>query len=81
MESLSIPMLCIQSPGLFFWAFFVAARNTEWYIYITYLCAGILQTVLLVICIIWRIRETQEDTGHTGVLRDETVTLLENADE
>jgi hypothetical protein len=80
--SLSIPMLCIQSPGSILFAFLFAPRQeTPKYNSITYLCVGIFQSVLLVMCIIWNIREKREDTGGNIVLGDETVTLLEEADE
>ena len=80
--SLSIPMMCIQSPGLIVFAFLIAIRRgTEWYNSITYLSAGILQSVLLVMCIIWKIREMREDTGGAVVLRDETAALLEDVEE
>ena len=72
-------MMCIQSPGLIVFAFLIAIRRgTEWYNSITYLSAGILQSVLLVMCIIWKIREMREDTGGAVVLRDETAALLED---
>jgi hypothetical protein len=75
-------MMCIQSPGLIVFAFLLAIRRgTEWYNSITYLSAGILQSVLLVMCIIWKIRESREDTGGAIVLSDETAALLEDVEE
>ena len=75
-------MLCIQSPGSILFAFLFASRqDMAKYNSITYLCVGIFQSVLLVMCIIWNIREKREDIGGNVVLRDETVPLLEEADE
>jgi hypothetical protein len=78
--SLSIPMMCLQSPGSFLFAYSLAVRpGTNWSSWITYLCTGILQAVLLGMCIVWRIRESREDRKGKGVARgevDETTTLL-----
>jgi hypothetical protein len=75
-------MFCMQSPGLILFAFLISIRRgTEWYNSITYLSAGIFQIVLLVISIIWKIREMRDDAGGTVVLRDEAVALLDDSEE
>jgi len=82
--SLSIPMMCIQSPGSFLFAYSLATREgTNWSSYIVYLCTGILQAVLLGMCIVWRMREDREDRKGKGVARDtvdETTALLRDED-
>lgn len=83
MASLSIPMMCIQSPGSFLFAYSIAIRpQTNWSSWITYVCTGILQAVLLGMCITWRIREKREDRKGKRVARDvdETTALLANSD-
>ena len=77
-------MMCIQSPGSFLFAYSLAARpGTNWSSWITYLCTGLLQAVLLWMCISWRMREKREDRKGKGVARDvdETTALLENSDD
>lgn len=78
-------MMCIQSPGSFLFAYSLATRpGVNWSSWITYLCTGILQAVLLGMCIAWRMREKKEDRKGKGVARgddhveDERTALLEN---
>jgi hypothetical protein len=77
-------MMCIQSPGSFLFAYSLAARpGTNWSSWITYLCTGILQAVLLGMCIAWRLKEKREDRKGKGVARDvdETTGLLDEHSE
>ncbi|KAF8464085.1 hypothetical protein BDZ91DRAFT_730707 [Kalaharituber pfeilii] len=56
--SLSIPMMCIQTPGSFVWAVSLAAREgTAWSSWITYVVTGLLQGFLLVLCISFEVRD------------------------
>jgi hypothetical protein len=76
-------MMCIQSPGSFLFAYSIAVRpGTNWSTWITYLCTGILQGVLLAMCVAWRIKENREDRKGKGVARDpdETTALLGSTD-
>ena len=77
-------MMFIQSPGSFLFAYSLAIRpGVNWSSWITYLCTGILQGVLLGMCIAWRMREKREDKKGKGVARDvgETTALLGNTEE
>lgn len=56
--SLSIPMMCLQVPGSAIFVYSLALRPGVNYTSLAaYVCTGILQGVLLVLCIVWRIRE------------------------
>jgi len=67
--SLSIPMMCIQTPGSFVWAVSLASREgTKWSSWITYVVTGVLQGALLAMCIIWELKDRKErkETGGDG---------------
>lgn len=56
--SLSIPMMCIQTPGSFVWAISLATREgTAWSSWITYIVTGIFQGTLLAMCIVFDARD------------------------
>ncbi|KAI9630485.1 hypothetical protein KEM48_013981 [Puccinia striiformis f. sp. tritici PST-130] len=56
--SLSIPMMIIQTPGSFLFVYSLAIRpGLNWTTWIVYLVTGILQGVLLVLCIFWKIKQ------------------------
>jgi uncharacterized protein with PQ loop repeat len=56
--SLSILMMCIQTPGSFIWAISLASREgTKWSSWVIYIVTGILQGCLLVMCIVWEIKD------------------------
>ncbi|CCX06480.1 hypothetical protein FPQ18DRAFT_135153 [Pyronema domesticum] len=56
--SLSIPMMCIQTPGSFVWAISLATREgTRWSSWATYVVTGCLQGALLAMCITWEIAD------------------------
>ncbi|KIP05433.1 hypothetical protein PHLGIDRAFT_30911 [Phlebiopsis gigantea 11061_1 CR5-6] len=56
--ALSIPMMCIQTPGAVFMVLSIALRpGTNWTTWSTYAVAGVLQGSLLVMCIMWRARQ------------------------
>ncbi|KAF3920765.1 hypothetical protein ABW20_dc0103060 [Dactylellina cionopaga] len=60
--SLSIPMMCIQTPGSFIWAFSLATREgTDWSSWLVYCCTGTLQGSLLVMAIIFERRRRSEE--------------------
>lgn len=76
-------MMCIQSPGSFLFAYSLAIRpGTNWSSWITYVCTGSLQAVLLGMCIAWRMKEKREERKGKGVARDvdETTALLANTE-
>ncbi|KAL1917994.1 uncharacterized protein VTP21DRAFT_3260 [Calcarisporiella thermophila] len=55
--ALSIPMMCIQTPGAFLFVISLSLRpGANWTTWITFLITGLLQGVLLVLCITWHIR-------------------------
>ncbi|TFK45666.1 hypothetical protein OE88DRAFT_1600949, partial [Heliocybe sulcata] len=55
--ALSIPMMCIQSPGAVLMVLSIALRpGTNWTSWITFAVAGIMQGTLLVMCIVWKFR-------------------------
>ncbi|ESK92749.1 atp synthase f0 [Moniliophthora roreri MCA 2997] len=56
--ALSIPMMCIQTPGAVLMVLSIALRpGTNWTSWITFAVAGIMQGTLLVMCISWKIRQ------------------------
>lgn len=59
--SLSIPMMCIQTPGSFVWAVSLAMREgTRWSSWATYVVTGCLQGALLVMCVIFELSERRD---------------------
>ncbi|KAF3941832.1 hypothetical protein ABW19_dt0209926 [Dactylella cylindrospora] len=60
--SLSIPMMCLQTPGSFVWAYSLATREgTDWSSWIVYCVTGILQGSLLIMAIIFERRRKSEE--------------------
>ncbi|KAI0717837.1 hypothetical protein C8T65DRAFT_640134 [Cerioporus squamosus] len=56
--ALSIPMMCIQTPGAILMVLSIAMRpGTNWTTWIPYAVAGVMQGILLVMCIIFRARQ------------------------
>ncbi|KAJ6472680.1 hypothetical protein C8R47DRAFT_1145859 [Mycena vitilis] len=56
--ALSVPMMCVQSPGAVAMVLSIALRpGTNWTSWITYAVAGIMQCTLLSICIAWKMRQ------------------------
>lgn len=71
--SLSIPMMLIQTPGSFVWAASLAARvgKEGWSTWGVYLVTGCLQGTLLVMGIVFELRERRrEKAGETPVEDD-----------
>jgi len=66
--SLSIPMMCIQTPGSFVWVASLAARLgwPGWSTWGIYAATGCLQGVLLVLAIGFEIRERRERKSDEG---------------
>ncbi|KAL1939021.1 hypothetical protein VTO73DRAFT_10281 [Trametes versicolor] len=66
--ALSIPMMVIQSPGAVLMVVSIAMRpGTNWTTWISYAVAGVMQGILLVMCIVFRIRQHKhglDDFGH-----------------
>ncbi|KAK7449313.1 hypothetical protein VKT23_013456 [Stygiomarasmius scandens] len=66
--ALSIPMMCIQTPGAVLMVLSIALRpGTNWTSWGTFAVAGICQGILLVMCITWKIRQRKlgiDDFGH-----------------
>lgn len=65
-ESLSIPMMCIQTPGSFVWVGSLSARFgwEGWSTWGIYLVTGVLQGCLLVMGIIFEVRERRKRRSH-----------------
>ena len=56
--SLSIPMMCIQTPGSFVWAVSLATREgTRWSSWVVYVVTGTLQGCLLAMCVLWELED------------------------
>jgi uncharacterized protein with PQ loop repeat len=65
--ALSIPMMCIQTPGAILMVTSIAIHpGTNWTSWITYAAAGIMQGSLLVMCICWKIRQKRLDIDDFG---------------
>ncbi|KAF8574828.1 hypothetical protein K439DRAFT_812505 [Ramaria rubella] len=58
--ALSIPMMCIQSPGAVLMVLNLALRSgTNWTSWLPYATAGVMQACLLVLCILWKARQAR----------------------
>jgi len=75
--ALSIPMMCMQTPGAVGMVLSIALRpGTNWTSWITFAVAGIMQGSLLVMCIVWKVHQRRlgvDDFGHplsSGLLVD-----------
>ncbi|KAJ3796727.1 hypothetical protein GGU11DRAFT_745846 [Lentinula aff. detonsa] len=56
--ALSIPMMCIQTPGAVLMILSIALRpGTNWTSWATFAVAGVMQGTLLVMCICWKVRQ------------------------
>jgi len=66
--ALSIPMMLIQTPGGFIMVISIMIRpGTNWTSWIMFLVAAIMQGILLVMCIGWKVRQRRlrmDDFGH-----------------
>ncbi|KII91525.1 hypothetical protein PLICRDRAFT_38295 [Plicaturopsis crispa FD-325 SS-3] len=66
--ALSIPMMMIQSPGAVLMVLSIALRpDTNWTSWITFAVAGVMQGSLLIMCIVWKVRQHRlhiDDFGH-----------------
>ncbi|KAF5361029.1 hypothetical protein D9756_004448 [Leucocoprinus leucothites] len=69
--ALSIPMMCIQSPGAVLMILGIALRpGTNWTSWFTFLVAGVMQSSLLIMCIVWKFRQRRlgiDDFGNAVV--------------
>ncbi|KAH9848035.1 hypothetical protein C2E23DRAFT_845953 [Lenzites betulinus] len=65
--ALSIPMMLLQTPGAILMVLSIALRpGTNWTTWITYAVAGIMQGILLVMCIIFRARQHKHGLDDFG---------------
>ena len=65
--SLSIPMMCLQVPGSAVFVYSLALQpGTDWSSLAAYVLTGVLQLVLLVLCIAWRIRQQRAGIDDYG---------------
>jgi len=76
--ALSIPTMCIQTPGSVLMVTSVALRpGTNWTSWITFAMSGILQGALLAMCLVWKMRQSKlglddfgnaldDDSSHTA---------------
>ena len=70
MGSLSIPMMCIQTPGSFVFVVSLASREgTRWSSWVTYAVTGVLQGGLLVMCVVWEVRDRKAKAKGEGERR------------
>ncbi|TKY90051.1 hypothetical protein EX895_000049 [Sporisorium graminicola] len=65
--SLSIPMMCLQVPGSAVFVYSLALQpGTDWSSLAAYVLTGVLQLVLLVLCVAWRIRQRRAGIDDFG---------------
>ncbi|KAI5121596.1 hypothetical protein M0805_009467 [Coniferiporia weirii] len=66
--ALSIPMMIIQSPGAALMVVSIAMRpGTDWTSWIMFAVSGIMQAILLLMCLAWKVRQRRlhiDDFGH-----------------
>lgn len=80
--SLSIPMMCMQTPGGFAWAASLAFREgTKWSSWLPYFTAAFLQGALLSIAVYFELRNRKRAKGAQEILNQstETSSLLGNS--
>lgn len=66
-RSLSIPTMCFQVPGTLLFVYALWARKgTDWTSLLAYIMAGILQLMLLVLCICWKVRQARLNIDDFG---------------
>ncbi|KAJ3524868.1 hypothetical protein NMY22_g10820 [Coprinellus aureogranulatus] len=66
--ALSIPMMCIQTPGGVLMVLSIALRpGTNWTSWITFAVAAVLQGTLLVMCFAWKFRQQRLGIDDFGV--------------
>ncbi|KAK4058614.1 hypothetical protein OIO90_000058 [Microbotryomycetes sp. JL221] len=77
--SLSIPMMCLQTPGSFVFVYTLAVRpGVNWSGWATYLITGVLQGTLLILCLSWKVRQRRlgiDDWGRPKSGDDEGVSV------
>lgn len=65
--ALSIPMMLIQSPGAAVMVLSIALRpGTNWTSWITFAVSGIMQAILLGMCLVWKARQRRLDIDDFG---------------
>ncbi|KAI0299347.1 hypothetical protein B0F90DRAFT_1727992 [Multifurca ochricompacta] len=84
--ALSVPMMMIQTPGGIIMVISIMIRpGTNWTSWVMFLVSAIMQGILLVMCICWKIRQRGlhiDDFGHplTSPLEPELLTARESGD-
>ncbi|ORY07833.1 hypothetical protein K493DRAFT_332579 [Basidiobolus meristosporus CBS 931.73] len=83
--ALSIPMMLMQTPGAFLFAYSIYLRpGTNWTSWMTFVASGMLQGILLCMCIVWTVRADSRITVGTAIvhnpldIRTERTALLHN---
>ncbi|KAJ1978715.1 hypothetical protein H4R35_001790 [Dimargaris xerosporica] len=80
--ALSIPMMLIQTPGGFLFAYSIFIRpGVNWTSWITYLMSATLQGVLLAICIAWHFREKRLQQANAQLPYTSDASVQEATDE
>ena len=70
--SLSIPMMCMQTPGGYVWAASLAARQgTTWSSWLPYFTAASLQLIVLVLAVYYELKARSAETAPLLASRDE----------
>ncbi|KAH9915172.1 uncharacterized protein BXZ73DRAFT_92674 [Epithele typhae] len=65
--ALSIPMMCLQTPGAILMVTSIVARpGTNWTTWISYAIAGVMQGILLVMCLVFRARQHADGIDDFG---------------
>jgi len=69
--ALSIPMMCLQTPGGVVMVISIALREgTNWTSWIMFAVAATMQGTLLAMCIIWKLREKRLGIDDFGIVTD-----------
>ena len=88
--SLSIPMMCLQTPGGYVWSYSLYSQpNSQWSSWLPYFAAANLQLVLLLMCVYYKLyfptklteanaelRIAEENMSHSASHTDENTSLL-----
>lgn len=72
--ALSIPMMCMQTPGTVFMVVSIILRpGTNWTSWITFAVTGVMQGTLLCMCVAWKTRQNKlgiDDFGNKLIVED-----------
>lgn len=66
-QSLSIPMMCLQVPGSVLFIYTLASHpGAHWTSLLAYIVTGVMQAALLLMCCVWKVRQSRSGVDDWG---------------